>query len=131
MSTSLALPALITALSVFLQAGMMMMVGNARQKYNIQAPATTGHPGFERAFRVQMNTLENTMMFLPALWVFAVFLNAEWSAVIGAVWLLARVWYAISYQRDPATRGKAFILSLGSIGLLAFGGLCGALRVML
>jgi uncharacterized MAPEG superfamily protein len=124
------MPALVTAFSVLLQAGMMMMVGNARQKYGIQAPATTGHPGFERAYRVQMNTLESTMMFLPAMWVFAVYLDAPSAAAIGAVWLLARIWYAVSYQRDPATRGKAFVVSLVAIGILTFGGICGILRGM-
>jgi hypothetical protein len=32
-------------------------VGEARIKYKVRAPATTGDEHFERAYRVQMNTL--------------------------------------------------------------------------
>jgi uncharacterized MAPEG superfamily protein len=130
MPNSFALPALITALTVFLQVWMMVIVGRAREKYGVAAPATTGNPDFERAFRVQMNTLESTMMFLPALWVFATFLSNRWAAIVGAVWLIGRAWYAIGYQRDAAARSKGFLVSISSIAVLTLGGLYGVVRAL-
>ncbi len=64
-------PSLITWLTLLLLIGVACHVAWARGKYKIAAPATTGDPGFERAYRVQMNTLENTLVFLPALWLAA------------------------------------------------------------
>lgn len=130
MPNSPALPALITGLTVLLQVWMMMIVGRARAKYGIQAPATTGNPDFERAFRVQMNTLENTLMFLPALWVFATYVSNQWAAIIGAVWLVGRAWYAIGYQRDAAARSSGFLVSISSIAILTLGGLYGVVRAL-
>lgn len=130
MSNSPALPALITGLTVLLQVWMMMIVGRARVKYAIEAPATTGNPDFERAFRVQMNTIENTLMFLPALWVFATYLSNQWAAILGAAWLLGRAWYAIGYQRAAAARSGGFLISISSIGILTLGGLYGVVRAL-
>ena len=77
-------PALITLGVLVLLFVVAWGVGRARDKYNVKAPATTGDPAFERAFRVQMNTLENTVMFLPALWLFAAFVSEVWAAALGA-----------------------------------------------
>lgn len=85
------------------------LVGRARGKYGIKAPATTGHELFDRAYRVQMNTLESTVLFLPALWLSAIYMGALASTALAAVWLAARAWYAIAYTRDPKTRGPAFV----------------------
>lgn len=130
MPIRLALPALITVLTVLLQLWMMAIVGRARGKFGIQAPATTGHPDFERAFRVQMNTLESTLMFLPALWVFATYVSARWAAILGGAWLLGRAWYAVGYQRDAAARSKGFLVSISAIGVLTLGGLYGVARAL-
>lgn len=130
MPTSPALPALITVLTVILQLWMMAIVGRARGKYGIAAPATTGHPDFERAFRVQMNTLEGTLMFLPALWVYAMYVSNQWAAIIGAIWLIGRAWYAIGYQREAAARSKGFLVSISSIAILTLGGLYGVVRAL-
>jgi glutathione S-transferase len=59
-----------------------------------------------------MNTLENTRLFLPVLWVFAVNLSSDWATVLGALWLAGRIWYALAYARDPKTRGSGFLLSM-------------------
>jgi glutathione S-transferase len=83
-------------------------VGRARTRYGIKAPAVTGHEMFERAYRIQMNTLENAAMMLPALWVNAGFISDRGAAALGAVWLVARIWYALAYQVAPAKRGPAF-----------------------
>lgn len=116
--TSLPLTALVTLLVVLLMFATSLNVGRARGRYGIQAPAVTGHEMFDRAFRVQMNTLEGAVMMLPALWIGAAFAGDRTAAAIGAVWIAARIWYALAYLRDPATRSSAF-----GLGFLAFAAL--------
>jgi hypothetical protein len=124
------LPALVTLLTVLLLFGTMWLVGRAREKYAIKAPATSGHPMFERAYRVQMNTLEQTVMFLPTLWLAAHYGFTGWAGIAGLVWLLGRAWYAAAYMADPAKRGPGFALaSLGWIALLVMAAI-GVVRAM-
>jgi uncharacterized MAPEG superfamily protein len=124
------LPALVTALTVILLFATAFVVGRARGRYDIKAPAVTGHPVFERAWRVQMNTLEATLMFLPSLWLAAQYGNPAVAGVLGLIWLAARTWYASAYIRDPAKRGMPFALgSLMMVALLVWG-LTGVLRAM-
>ncbi|MQM35460.1 MAG: hypothetical protein CRU72_13775 [Candidatus Accumulibacter phosphatis] len=106
-------------------------VGRCRIKFAIKAPATSGHPQFEIAYRIQMNTLENTVAFLPVLWVFAVNTSEFWATLLGSAWWLARVWYALAYARDPKTRGAGFGLSMLCFAALGLGGAWGVLRGML
>jgi glutathione S-transferase len=108
--------ALITVLTVLLMAATVFMVGRARGKYGVKAPATTGHEGFERAFRVQMNTQEAALMFLPSLWVAAAFGVAWVSAALGAAWLVGRIWYAVAYSNPAGNRGPGFLI--GMVALL-------------
>jgi uncharacterized MAPEG superfamily protein len=124
------LPALDTALAVLLFMTTTALVGRARGKHGVKAPATTGHPDFERAFRVQMNTLEALAVFLPALWLAATYWNAEYAGYIGLVWVLARVWYAAAYMADAAKRGPGFILGMVASMILLFGGVIGLLNHM-
>jgi len=105
------LPALVTLLTVLLQFGTLMLVAHARGRHQIKAPATTGHPAFERAYRVQMNTLEGTLMFLPSLWLAANYGFPLWAGLAGLVWIVGRVWYAVGYLKDPAKREFGFITS--------------------
>ena len=111
------LPALVTLLTVLLMFGTTLIVGRARGKYQIKAPATSGHPAFERAYRVQMNTLEQSVLFLPTLWLAATHGFSGWAGIAGLVWLVGRVWYAVAYLKDPAKRGPGF--GLGMLGWLA------------
>lgn len=113
-----ALIALITIATVLLMAATVFLVGRARGRYGIKAPATTGHERFERAFRVQMNTQEAALMFLPSLWVAAAFGVVWVSASLGAAWLVGRVWYAVAYSNPTGNRGPGFL-----IGMLALLGL--------
>jgi uncharacterized MAPEG superfamily protein len=106
------LPALVTLLTVLLLFGTMWAVGHARGKYGIKAPATSGDPAFERAYRVQMNTLEQTVMFLPLLWLAANYGFTGWAGVAGLVWIVGRIWYAIAYLADAGKRGPGFTLGL-------------------
>lgn len=110
--------ALVTLLTVVLMIVCTVLVGRARGKYKIQAPATTGHEGFERAFRVQMNTQEGAIMFLPTLWVAAHFGNPAWAALLGGVWLLGRAWYAWAYSVPGRNRGPGFGIGLLALALL-------------
>lgn len=125
------LPALVTLLSVLLMFATGWVVGSARGKYNIKAPATSGHPAFERAYRVQMNTLEGTVLFLPTLWVAATYGFSGWAGVAGLVWLVGRVWYAVAYLKDPAKRGPGFLIAtLSWIALLIMASV-GVVRALL
>jgi len=89
-----------------------VMVGRARGRYGVKAPAVVGHEGFERAYRVQMNTLELMVALLPALFVAARFWPAAWVAGIGAVYLVGRFVYWRAYVRAPSGRALGFALSM-------------------
>ncbi|WP_300454280.1 MAPEG family protein [Accumulibacter sp.] len=115
-------PALLTLATSFLLFACAAYVGRCRVKFGIKAPATTGHPQFEIAYRIQMNTLENVVLFLPVLWLFAIHLSSFWATALGTLWLIGRIWYALSYARDPRTRGSGFLLSMLSFGALGVGG---------
>lgn len=104
------------------------LVGRARGRYGIEAPATSGHPVFERWLRVQGNTLELLVAFVPALWLAARYWNPLYAAVLGVVFFVGRALYAISYVRDPKTRGLGFVLSLLPTAVLVLAALVGALR---
>src|SRR5688572_19274049 len=96
-------------------------VGAARSKYNIPAPAVSGNEMFERVFRVHMNTLEQLVVFLPALWIFASFISPVWAAGAGVVFIIGRAIYARSYVKDPKGRTLGFVLTVLSEMLLLFG----------
>ncbi len=124
------LPGLVTLLTVLLLFGITVIVGRARGKYAIKAPAVTGHPLFERAYRVQMNTLEQTVLFLPTLWLAAHYGFSGWAGVVGLVWLVGRVWYAVAYLKDPAKRGPGFGLGMLSWFVLLVMACIGVVRAM-
>ena len=86
-------------------------VGVARGKYNIAAPAVSGNEMFERVFRVHMNTQEQLVVFLPALWIFASFISPLWAAVLGAIFIVGRAVYARTYVKDPKSRSPGFALT--------------------
>ena len=91
------------------------LVGRMRARHQIMAPAVSGHPMFERAYRVQMNTLEQAVMFLPVFLLAVAFGRVGVACILGAVWLLARIAYIITYLREPRSRGPAF-----GLGMLVF-----------
>ena len=102
--------ALITALTVVVISIAMFFVGRARGKYQIHAPAITGHPDFERAFRAHQNTLEQTIMFLPLLWLATIYSNEQYAAYLGYAWLIGRLWYVFGYIADAKKRGIGFMI---------------------
>jgi glutathione S-transferase len=107
------------------------MVGYARGKYGVKAPATTGNDMFERHFRVHYNTLENLIIFIPAIWLFADYVSEQWAAVAGGVFILGRIVYAIGYVREPRKREYGSLLSTAAILVLVFGALYGVVREMM
>ncbi len=102
-------------------------VGRARARYGIKAPAVTGHEMFERAYRVQMNTLEQLVGFLPALLIAGIYWPQAVVAPVGVVYLLGRALYRHRYMQDPARRGPGFMLTVLATGILLVAGLVGAL----
>jgi uncharacterized membrane protein YecN with MAPEG domain len=121
-------PALVTLAALTLCFATVWLVGRARVKYGIRAPATSGHEMFERTFRVQMNTLENLVIFLPALWLAALFFDPVVAGALGVLWLAGRIWYAIAYLRAPRSRGGGFVLAFGGWAGLMLVALWGVLR---
>ena len=88
-----------------------MLVGRARGKFGVKAPAVTGDATFERYFRVQQNTIELLVAFVPAIWLFGQYVSTLWAAILGVVYLVGRVVYLKSYVADPEKRGAGFGLS--------------------
>jgi glutathione S-transferase len=113
--------AMVTLLIGFFYFYTGFRVGNLRGKHNIKAPATSGHPEFDRAFRVQLNTLEQMGLILPFLWV-AAFYPVPWAwlaPVLGFIWVIARVVYTRAYMVDPDKRIIGAMLS-GFTSILVF-----------
>ena len=86
-------------------------MGGARAKHGVAAPATTGHEVFERHFRVQMNTLEQLAIYLPSLWMFALYWNQLVAAGLGLVWIVGRVIYMQAYVAEPKGRSMGFMIT--------------------
>ena len=128
--TPLPYAALITLLAIAVMFWTALNVGRARATYDVKAPATSGHEMFDRAYRVQMNTMESALMLLPALWVHAAFNGDTGAAAMGLAWVAGRIWYALAYQKDPAKRGGGFSLALLAIAGLWAGGLWGVVKAL-
>lgn len=121
MSREIILGVIVTLLATVVYLGLAMRVGILRGTLGIQAPATSGHPQFERAYRVHLNTAEQYIAFLPLFWMATLtFHTYYWlPAAFGAAFLLARLFYARLYMRAPATRiPGAFLTMLTQVGLL-------------
>ncbi len=97
--------------------------GSARGRYNVAAPAVSGHEIFERYFRVQQNTLEQLIMFVPSLYIFSFYVSARWAAILGVVYLIGRQIYSASYVKNPAKRSLGFMITALPVLALLVGGL--------
>lgn len=104
-----------------------VMVGRARGQYGVDAPATSGHEVFDRAFRIHMNTLEQLVGFLPSLLIASVYWSNALVAAIGAVYIVGRFLYQKSYLEDPSKRGTGFLLSVVPTFILLLAALVGAI----
>ncbi len=118
MNFVLAGPALVTLATLALLFGCAWYVGVMRGRHKVEPPATTGPLPFEVSLRIQMNTLENTVAMLPALWLAALFFSPLWATIAGAAWVAGRVWYALGYAQDPKKRSSGFM-----VGMLAWAAL--------
>ena len=100
--------ALVTCLAIAFYFFTSIQVSKARVAFGIKVPAITGNPDFERVFRVQMNTLEWMPIFLPSLWLFAIYISDAIAAVLGLVWIAGRILYMTGYSQAAAKRGRGF-----------------------
>ena len=107
-----------------------MLVGRARGLYGVKAPAVSGHETFDRYFRVHQNTLELLVVFVPAMWLFGLYVDTTWAALLGLVYVVARVLYLRGYVKDPAKREVGFGMSVLPILVLLVGALWGAARAL-
>jgi len=123
--------AFVIALALLEFAVFGMLVGWARGKYKVAAPAIGGHPVFERYFRVHQNTMEQLVAFVPAMWLFGTFVNATWAAWLGLVFVVGRILYLVGYVADPAKREIGFAMSSLPVVILLLGALWGAGRTLL
>jgi uncharacterized membrane protein YecN with MAPEG domain len=111
--------ALVTLLLLLQYIAFMMLTGKARAASDLVAPACVGDVAFEKAYRVQMNTLEQLVVTLPAMWICAQFFMPVVAAALGLVFLVGRVLYRNAYVTDPTKRGPGMILGfLANIGLI-------------
>ena len=110
--------ALVTCLAILVYFYSSILVSQARGKFGVKLPAISGNPDFERVFRAQMNTLEWLPIFLPSLWLFAIYVGDGIAAAIGLVWVVGRILYVLGYAKAIAKRGPGFaIQALATIAL--------------
>jgi glutathione S-transferase len=115
--------ALVTCLAILFYFFTSFRVGKARVTFNIPAPATTGNPDFERLFRVQMHTLEWMPIFLPSLWLYAIYVSDPVAAGLGVVWIAGRIVFMVGYSKAADKRGPGFAIQALACGVLLLGSL--------
>jgi glutathione S-transferase len=121
---------IVTALALLQFVVFGFKVGKARTRYGIAAPAISGHATFERYFRVQQNTLEQLIVFIPGLYLYSRYFNPAVAAGIGVVYLIGREVYAVTYVKDPAKRSLGYGLTFVPMMVLVIGGIVGAVRYL-
>ena len=120
--------ALVTCLAILVYFSSSILVSRARGKFGVKLPAISGNPDFERVFRAQMNTLEWLPIFLPSLWLFAIYIGDGFAALMGLVWVVGRILYVLGYAKSVAKRGPGFaiqataaiILWVGAFGAIVW-----------
>ena len=121
------LTALVTCLAILMYFLFSFQVGKARATFDVKAPAVSGNPDFERIYRVQMNTLEWMPVFLPALWLFAIYVSDAIAAALGVVWIIGRVLYMSGYAKAANKRGPGFAVQGSAAAILWLGAVVGIL----
>ena len=124
------LTAIATLFAILLYSYTVLLVVQARGRTGIKAPATTGDPEFERAFRVQMNTLEWMPIVLPSMWLFAFYVGDAWAAAGGVVWIFGRFLYIQGYLQAANKRGTGFGIQAVAAGVLWSGALIGVILAL-
>jgi glutathione S-transferase len=128
---TLVFPAIATLGALLLYFGLGLAVGAARFKYKIAPPHTTGNEDFERVYRVHQNTLEQIVIFLPCLWLFSIFVNPNWGAILGGIWIVGRIAYAWGYYVEAGKRAAGFAIATLAMMTLLFGTLFNLVRGLL
>ena len=117
---------IVVALALLEYMYIALQVGLGRGKYDVPAPAISGHPTFERLWRVQMNTLEQLIIFLPSMFAFGTYVSAPIAAGIRRVVITGRFIYFNAYVKDPENRTTGFLMTFGSNVVLVLGSIIGA-----
>lgn len=125
------LVAIVATLALLQYAGFVQLAGSARGRFGVPAPAITGNEDFERRLRIQSNTVEQLVVFLPALFLFAHYVHVETAAGLGLVFIVGRALYARAYVSNPAGRGPGFGLTILANLALTVGALVGAVVKLL
>ena len=110
--------ALVTIFAIMINLFFMFRTGRDRLKYKVNAPKTVGDETWERYFRIHANTVEQMVMFLPALWLAAIYSSDQWAAGIGVIWLVGRLFYSYSYVSKPSSRAPGMLMTFGSTAIL-------------
>jgi len=123
-------PTLIVLLALLQYLAFTGRVGLARGKYNVNAPACDGDENWNRLFRVQQNTLEQLIIFIPACYAFSFYLSELWVLAPGFVFIFGRFIYSMEYVKDPKSRTPGMALTLLANVVLVLGALFGLVKAM-
>ena len=114
---------LVVLLALLQYVYFIALVGQARGKYQVKAPATDGDVRFVSTFRVQQNTLEQLIIFIPSTFAFSWYLSDLWVLIPGAFYIVGRFIYARAYIKDPASRELGMVLTTIGNAIVLFGAL--------
>lgn len=106
------LTAVVTLLAILVSVGLQINTGKVRGRTGIKPPAMSGDPALEAAVRAEGNTVEQYVLFLPALWLAALYFQGWMPPILGLVWCLGRVWYAVGYMSQPDKRYPGYMLTV-------------------
>jgi len=111
---------LLCSLAIF---GMALTVARTHKATGILAPKMMGDPLLERAIRAHSNTIEWLPIFLPSMWLFALYWSSSWAAALGMLWLIGRIAYFLGYLSAPSKRYPGFFIQGVAALALLFGAL--------
>lgn len=124
-------PALVTFLALIEVLILAMNVSRARRKFSIFPPKMFGNDEFEKHVRIHENTMEQVILLLPSMWLFATFVSPLWAGILGSCWIVGRILYAIGYAKEPTKRHLGFGLAMLPTAILILGGLIKVVLLMI
>ena len=114
-------PGILSSIALLVYYFTLLRAGMARGKFDIKAPSHDGPEEYVRHVRVHHNTLEHLILFLPGLWLFSFAVDPVWATIIGILWPIGRIQYALSYYKDAEKRGPGLYLSMPPIYIYVLG----------